>query len=395
MNKELTIGLFGYGSAGRGFHEILQHITTPFAHVKTIVVRNQTKNRELTMPLHSFNSVDIINDCEIDTVVELIDDSIKAWEIVKSAIEAGKNIVTGNKKMIAENFQELLFLQEKYNVAVLYDASVCASIPIIRAIEEYYEKDLLVGVSGILNGSSNYILTKICNECTTYADALLEAQNLGFAESNPYFDVAGWDTLYKLVVLTGHSFRLITDPKTIFRLGISSIDHADVEFAKVEGLNIRLVANSVKISEQQLAVYVIPTFVPSTHPLFNVDYEYNAVVVEGFGYEKQVMIGKGAGASPTGSAVLSDVAALYRKYRYRLNSGENVAGLRKSDTLLITIYVRTTLVDDLKIFEFETVDKTSNDNENVIVVGRIWLKKLKLIQHEIESRNIFVAEIVN
>jgi homoserine dehydrogenase len=393
MNKTLTIGLIGYGIAGQGFHQILQKADSTFARLKTIVVRDRNKMRENPSVPLTYSSADVISDMEIDTVVELINDSNEAWDIVRSAIKAGKNIVTGNKKMVAEHFAELLSLQETHDVSVLYDASVCASIPIIRSIEEYYEKDLLTSVRGILNGSTNYILTKIFDENITYEMALEEARKKGFAESNPYFDVSGMDTLYKLVVLTAHSFRVIANPHEIVRFGIANLKDVDIEFARKHNFNIKLVGNGLKIGESSVAMYVMPSFVEQNNPLYSVNNEYNAVCIDGIGYEKQLMTGKGAGSIPTGSAVFSDVSALRRKYRYHTQGTGNGTVLKKSDNHNIKIYVRSSNPVDFELFPFENVFEKHFKGENCQIIGEISLEKLHTISSTIEQRDVFIAEI--
>ncbi len=393
MDKTLTIGLIGYGTAGQGFHQILQKAESRFARVKTIVVRDKQKARENTNCHLSFDSTEVIRDSEIDTVVELINDSQEAWEIVSSALKAGKNVVTGNKKMVAEHFKELIQLQEFHDVSVLYDASVCASIPIIRSIEEYYEKDLLTEVKGILNGSTNYILTRIFEDNLSYELALEEARLKGFAESNPWFDVSGSDTLYKLILLTAHSFRVIVNPEEVFRFGISNLKEVDVEFARRKNFKIKLVGNAIKSSDKTIAVYVCPAFVERTNPLYSVNHEYNAVSIDGLGYDKQVMTGKGAGSFPTGSAVFSDVSALRRKYRYHHGVNNGLATLSKSDSFRIKIYVRVNNPLDAILFNFDTIESEKQIGKQILTIGTISLENLRKIMPLVEQRDIFMAEI--
>src|SRR5687768_9438308 len=174
--KKLTIGLFGFGCVGTGLHEVFQKTPTLKANIKRICVKD--RNKERTLPAHyfTFDRNDILNDPEITTVVELIDDADAAYEIVTTALRKGKAVVTANKKMIAEHFEELLHLQRKYNVPLLYEAACCASIPIIRNLEEYYDNDLLESIEGIVNGSTNYILTKTSDENLSYETALRDEQ---------------------------------------------------------------------------------------------------------------------------------------------------------------------------------------------------------------------------
>ncbi|MCD6347833.1 MAG: homoserine dehydrogenase, partial [Bacteroidales bacterium] len=160
-SENITIGLFGFGVVGQGLFSVLQHIQTADARIKTICVKDPEKKRIIGAGLFTIDQNDILDDPEINLVVELIDDDEAAYDIVKTALEKGKSVVSGNKKMLAHHLNELVLLQEETGAALLYDASACGSIPVIRNLEEYYDNDLLQSVTGILNGSSNYILTKI------------------------------------------------------------------------------------------------------------------------------------------------------------------------------------------------------------------------------------------
>ncbi|RZJ99697.1 MAG: homoserine dehydrogenase, partial [Flavobacterium sp.] len=166
--KKLNIGLFGFGCVGFGLYEVLQKTPGLKANIKNICVKDKDKKREIGAENFTFNKEDIFNDLEINVIVELIDDADAAYEIVTRALRSGKAVVTANKKMVAEHFEELLALQREYNVPLLYEAACCASIPIIRNLEEYYDNDLLESIQGIVNGSTNYILTKTFKDNVSY-----------------------------------------------------------------------------------------------------------------------------------------------------------------------------------------------------------------------------------
>ena len=191
QRKTLNIGLFGFGCVGYGLYEVLEKTPTLQTSIKRICVKNPDKKREISESHFTFDKNDLLNDDEINVIVELIDDADAAFEIVSTALKKGKAVVTANKKMIAEHLEELLELQAKYNVPLLYEAACCASIPIIRNLEEYYDNDLLESIEGIINGSTNYILTKTFDEGIGYSEALTRAQELGYAESNPILDTGG------------------------------------------------------------------------------------------------------------------------------------------------------------------------------------------------------------
>ena len=191
QDKVLQIGLFGFGVVGEGIYKVLQQTPSLQANIKKVCIKHADKERNAPSDLFTTEYTALLNDQEIDLIVKLIDDANEAYKIVSTALRNKKSVVSANKKMIAEHLQELIALQNENGVSFLYEAAVCGSIPIIRNLEEYYDNDLLQSICGIVNGSTNYILTKIIEEGLTYQEALLKAQQLGFAESNPALDVEG------------------------------------------------------------------------------------------------------------------------------------------------------------------------------------------------------------
>ncbi|MEG1934776.1 MAG: homoserine dehydrogenase, partial [Rikenellaceae bacterium] len=314
--SKIRIGLFGYGVVGEGLHAVLQQAVTADAEIVKICVKNRDKKRNLDASYFTYDANDIFNNKDINLIVELIDDAEESYKIVKRALENHIAVVSGNKKMLAYNLPELIELQKKYNTALLYDASSCGSIPVIRNLEEYYDNDLLLSVKGILNGSSNFILSKIFNENKTYASALKEAQSLGFAESNPKFDVEGYDSLFKLIIITVHAFGTYVHPSNALNYGISKLSEYDINYAREKGMRIKLLADVSKISDNNITLQVLPCFVPPDKYIYSVEDEFNGVVIKGQFYDKQFMFGRGAGGYPTGSSVLSDITARGNDYRY-------------------------------------------------------------------------------
>ena len=276
MRKNLKLGLFGFGCVGQGLYRVLQETEGIRAEVKRICVKTKNKQRPLADDLFTFRKEDILNDPAIDVVVELIDDADSAFEIVKTALQNGKAVVTANKKMLAENLEEIYALQQQYGKPVLYEGSVCASIPIIRNLEEYYDNDLITSIEGIFNGSTNYILTKVFEEKKSYEEALLKAQELGFAESNPSLDVEGFDAKYKLVIAIAHTFGTFVRPEEIINIGIDRITDVDLKFAQEKNYRIKLIARAVKQNGKIFAL-VAPQFVEPLDALSNIRNEYNAV----------------------------------------------------------------------------------------------------------------------
>ncbi len=278
--EKLRIGLFGYGCVGQGLHDVLNSSKGFKADIVRICVKDRTKKRRIPMSNFTFEKDDILNDTSINLVVELIDDPDEAYNIVTTAMKSGKNVVTANKMMVARHFRELVAMQAKYKVSLLYEASAGASIPIIRNLEEYYDNELLHSLRGILNGTTNYILTKMHNEGIAYSAALKEAQEKGFAESDPTLDCDGWDAKYKLCIITGHAYGLFLDPEEVFHYGISNISEFDIKYAKEKGFKIKLVPYVGKTDEKTITSFVLPRFISSDKYLYNVDNEYNGVITE-------------------------------------------------------------------------------------------------------------------
>ena len=295
--------------------------------------------------------------------------------------------------MLAAHLKELIQIQKDTGHSLLYDASACGSIPIIRNLEEYYDNDLLLSVTGILNGSSNYILTKIFRDNENYQSALKQAQKLGFAESNPAFDVNGNDSLYKLVIIAAHAFGLLVSPDDVFRFGIAKINDFDVQFAREKGLKIKLVAKVLKTENNLVSLYVAPQFVQPNEYIYNVEEEYNGVVIEGAFYDKQFMFGKGAGAHPTGSAVLSDITALSHHYKYEYKKLKYFNKPELTNETILNIYLRYTRKEDLEHFKFIEVTEQYTGKNAHYITGKIELAKLVQKKKIIENLDIFLGVI--
>ncbi|HUH33498.1 MAG TPA: homoserine dehydrogenase, partial [Daejeonella sp.] len=341
MSKKLTIGLFGFGVVGQGLYDIIRTKDLNL-EIKKIAIKHPEKHRTLDASLFTTNAQEILNDEEINTVVELINDADAAFLIVSSALKNGKNVVSANKKMIAENLQELVAIQEEYGTSLLYEGAVCGSIPIIRNLEEYYDNELLHSISGIFNGSSNYILTKVFSENLDYATALKQAQELGFAETDPILDVGGYDPKYKLVIATSHAYGVFVDPKNVLNIGIQNLSAKDLQYAREKNFKIKLIPTARKINDNEIVLYVLPKLIKSDNFLYNVENEYNGVIVQAAFADQQFFFGKGAGGHPTGSAVLSDIAALRYDYRYEYKKHHQSISLAPSNNLVLNIYLRYT-----------------------------------------------------
>lgn len=391
MSKRLTIGLFGFGVVGQGLYDIISTKDLNI-EIKKIAIKNPEKERILPKHLFTTNPDDILNDPEINTVIELINDADAAYEIVTRALKSGKNVVSANKKMIAEHLDELVNLQEKYNSSLLYEGAVCGSIPIIRNLEEYYDNELLHSISGIFNGSSNYILSKIANEGLEYAEALKQAQELGFAEKDPILDVGGYDPKYKLVIAAAHAYGVFVKPELVLNIGIQNFSAADLHFAEEHQLKIKLVPTAKKLDDKELALYVIPKLVPKSDFLYNVENEYNAVSVKAAFADQQLFYGKGAGGHPTGSAVLSDVAALRYDYRYEYKKYHHDKKLKLQNDHVIPVYIRynhESLINDI---HFEFIAEQHKSIELNYVLGGVKISELIAKKQDILNDGAFLAQ---
>src|SRR5688500_17662448 len=223
VHKQLTIGLFGFGVVGEGLYKALQKTSSLNATIKKVCIKNANKKRNAPAELFTINKNEILNDESINVVVEVINESEPAFDIVSTALKNGKAVVSASKKMIAEHLPQLLQLQLETGMPFLCEASACASIPVIRNLEEYYDNDMLQSLRAIVNGSTNYILTKIFEEKLDFKKALLQAQQLGFAEADPTLDVDGWDAVNKWVLLLCHAYGIVAHPEDILFTGIQNI----------------------------------------------------------------------------------------------------------------------------------------------------------------------------
>lgn len=391
MKKKSVIGLFGFGVVAQGLYDALQNIKSADISIKKIVVKSKDKIRSLDAKHFSFDPNDILNDPEINSVVELIDDAEAAYHIVKQALKNGKHVVSAGKKMLAEHLPELSELAQTNNVSLLYEASACGSIPIIRNLEEYYDNDLTESVAGILNGSSNYILSKIFNENKSYEQSLKEAQDKGFAESNPIFDVEGFDSLHKLIIITLHSFGLYISPSKVLNYGISKISAHDIAYAKEKGLKIKLVGQVFKVDNRSVTLFVLPRFVPPHKYIYNVEEHFNGVVIRGKFYDKQFMFGQGAGGHPTGSAVLSDITALSYNYKYEYKKQKFYEKFTYNPDKYIEIYLRYDSEKVLAYFHFETIKERFISDDFNYITGEIKISDLINLKEILPKLDVFIA----
>jgi len=374
--SRIILGIFGFGVVGQGLYRVLNQTRGIHAAIKKVCIKHPEKQRFIDSKYFTTNRTEILDDPEINVVVELIDDADAAYEIVTEALRRGKGVVSASKKMIAQHLPELFGLQKKYKAPFLYEAAVCASIPIIRNLEEYYDNDLLKSVEGIVNGSTNYILTRLFSGNKSYAEALKEAQEHGFAESDPSLDVEGLDAKFKLCIILLHSFGLFAEPEKIFNYGITHINEFDINFAKQRGHKIKLIARCSQEGDG-VSAFILPKFLNGNSPLTSVDDEYNGVVMESAFSENQVFVGKGAGGNPTGSAVLSDISALTYDYKYEYKKFHQQNGSKLKEDIPLEIYVRYKNLETIALKDFSSIRERYESDSFSYLIGTTTLAQLK------------------
>ncbi|MCF0154204.1 MAG: homoserine dehydrogenase [Veillonella sp.] len=323
--KTVNIALLGFGTVARGTFdllvgndELITNRTDVDIEISKIYVRNPEKHADKPLPEGTVFVTDvdsILNDDSIDIVVELMGGTTFARECVEKALKAKKNVVTANKDLMAEAGPYLLELAQQNQVDLRFEASVLGAIPIIRTIYDSLGGNQITEIIGIMNGTTNFILSKMTEDGAGYDEVLKEAQELGYAEADPTADVEGLDAARKLAILGSISFnrRLFFDDVTVE--GITKIDKADIEFGKEFGYNIKLLGIA-KETKKGVSLNVYPAFVPLTHPLASVRGSYNAIYIKGNGIDDVMLYGRGAGSLPTGSSVVSDVMEIAKNVSY-------------------------------------------------------------------------------
>lgn len=348
----VKIGILGVGTVGASVAKILEtnaDILEARAGkkivVKSGVVKNLSKDRGVDIKL-SDNPLDIINDHEIDIVVELMGGVEEPYTLVKKALENGKSVVTANKALLAYHRYELQEIAG--DTPLMYEASTAGGIPIIGALRNGLTANHIESIQGIMNGTTNYMLTKMINEGALYDDILKEAQELGYAEADPTFDVGGFDASHKLLILASIAYGIDAKPEDILIEGIENINQTDVAFAKEFGYEIKLLGIAKKVKEG-VELRVHPTMIPASSMIAKVDGVMNAVSVVGDRVGETMYYGAGAGGDATASAVISDIVDIVRGnhgpmlgYKKPLETGMEL--LFESE-IVTNYYLRMSVVD--------------------------------------------------
>lgn len=320
--KTVKLGILGMGTVASGLINIIEFNNPKIVQtlnkniaVNKVLVKNPDKKREVNLPqnVYTCDAYEVINDEEVQVIVELIGGINPAYEYIKKALQNKKHVVTANKALIASHGEELENLAAENGVKLMYEASVGGGIPIINTITDNLVSNEIEQIVGIINGTTNYILTQMDENGLDYAQAVKQAQDLGFAEADPSSDVNGDDALYKISILSSIAYGQRINIKDIPKEGITKITKEDINYAKELGYNIKLLASSSrKNNEIELSVH--PAFVPCNHPLSTVKNEFNAVFLKGNAVGEIMLYGKGAGSLPTGSAVLGDIMSIIKSH---------------------------------------------------------------------------------
>ena len=308
--KKLKIGIIGLGTVGCGVYKTLADID--MVEIVKIAVKNINKPRSVQVPQEKLtdNPYEVINNPDVEVVVELIGGVEPAWEYISSAIRNGKHIVTANKELLAKKGEELFNLAEEYNRVCLYEAAIAGGIPLIMPIKTILAGNKITNIKAILNGTTNYILTKMDVDGASYEDVLREAQELGYAETDPTGDVEGFDAAYKITTLATIAFKKRVKIENVYREGITKVRKEDMAQANEFGYKIKLIANATIDDEGNADVRVHPMLVKKDTMLAHIDYVTNAVQMTGHPIGSIVLSGPGAGEFPTASSVVGDILAI-------------------------------------------------------------------------------------
>ena len=313
MDK-LKVGIIGLGTVGSGVYKTLQSMDS--IEIVKVAVKNINKKRSVNIPpsMLTDNPYEIVNDPSIDVVVELIGGVEPAYDYLEKAIKNGKHIVTANKELLAKRGEDIFNLAEKYNRVILYEAAIAGGIPIIMPVKTILAGNRINKIHAILNGTTNYILTKMDTEGASYEEVLKEAQALGYAETDPTGDVEGFDAAYKITTLATIAFKKKIKLENVYREGITKIRKEDMKEANEFGYKIKLIATASIDENDNADVRVHPMLISKDTTLAHIDYVTNAVELNGFPIGKVVLSGPGAGEFPTASSVVGDILAIAAEF---------------------------------------------------------------------------------
>lgn len=355
--RNISIGFLGCGNIGCGvwklLHEFegdLQHRSNVHFDIKRILVRDKTKKRDADIPeeLLTTCAADVTDDPEISMIVEFMGGEEPATQYMIRALEMGKTVVTANKMALALNWHLLQAAAQKHNAGLYYEAAVCGAIPVIRTTIDSLQANRIEAMMGIINGTTNYVLSRMSQEGSAYQDVLADAQRLGLAEPDPTSDVEGYDAAYKISILSSLAFHARVPFDVIYREGITNVAPLDIACGREMGYTLKLLAIA-KRDGNTIDARVHPTFIPHEHPLASVNGSFNAVFLHGHACNDMMLFGCGAGSAPTASAVVSDMlyAASSEKPHHPtfLNENKLAKSLKVTDNWRCSFYLRFTASD--------------------------------------------------
>ncbi|MBE5733717.1 MAG: homoserine dehydrogenase [Clostridiales bacterium] len=355
--KKAGVAILGLGVVGGGTYQILTEKREYFKKTQGVdltveCVLELNKERALSLGVEESKIAssieEVVTNPNVDIVVEVIGGTNVAKTFVLKALKSGKTVVTSNKELFAKHWPELEDAAKKMNAGLFFEASCVGGVPIIRTLQEGMQANKIVSIKGIINGTTNYILTKMANEGSSYEEALKEAQRLGYAEFNPTADVEGFDATYKLSILSSLAFNKKICIENVHREGITGVNKEDIAYGKEMGYTLKLLGIG-KDTEKGVEVRVHPTFVKNENPLASVNDSFNAVHLVGDSVGEIMLYGRGAGALPTGSAIVSDVifAAKHSEYFYASfeNSQKGNSAVKFANDFTSQYYIRLSVAD--------------------------------------------------
>lgn len=408
MDKAVKIALLGAGTVGSGVirvlnenaHEIRQKVGVP-VQIKTILVRNRKKNRQGMDNFYLTDDFqDILNDDEIDIVVELMGGLHPAREYMLEAMKVGKHVVTANKDVVAQFGKDMFAASEERQTAFRFEASVGGGIPIVTPLKECLTANRITEVMGIVNGTTNYMLTKMTQLGSDYSTVLREAQEKGYAEADPTADVEGLDAARKAAILASLAFNTRVGLSDVSVEGITRITPEDIDYARELGYVVKLLAVAKDSPEKGVDVRVHPVFLPETHPLAAVSDVFNAIFVKGNAIGEAMFYGQGAGALPTASAVIADIVATARQLAKGAPGGigctcfENKSFCQLDDTVS-AYYMRLLVVDEPGVLgAIATAFGDKGVSLKSVIQTRCMREKAEIvvITHRVQHRKIRQAE---
>jgi homoserine dehydrogenase len=306
----MNIGLLGFGFVGQGFQQLVSEKYWLGLHVRQIGVKDPAKPRPaLGIPFSTDPNVLLAED-SLDILVEAIPALDEAYQFVKAALQRGKHVVSANKRMLAHHLPELSALARGNGVQLRYEAAVGGAIPVLTALGGYFQTEVVTEIRAIVNGTSNYVLTKMADEGLAYADVVKAAQALGFAEADPTLDVGGYDPKFKIILLAAQAWGTWAAPDAVLNLGIQPLGVHELDLARAQGLRIKLVSSAKRTADGRVQLSVLPAFLRPDDVLFPIREEINAIHIQGQASGPHLFVGRGAGSLPTGTAVLADVRAV-------------------------------------------------------------------------------------